>query len=169
MRKLTKKPKQREPKTIRAINWSRALYLEGGGYAAIFKVGSNTVAKVGVVDEMEAELQRAYAQLEAALPVLDYKPGLILPRRIRRKACPCHGPRKEIVACGENCACESELDVLLMPLADMNITLEEATDLMALMSELQQERPEHRPWDDRMSNCAKYQGKAVALDFGSAQ
>jgi hypothetical protein len=51
----------------------------------------------------------------------------------------------------------------------MNITFKEATDLMALMSELQQEHPEQRFWDDRMSNCAKYQGKAVALDFGGAQ
>ena len=168
-RNSTKKRTPPEPKEIDEINWAKARYINGGGFAAIFKVGARTVAKVGEVDQEEADLQTFYARLEKAVPVLDYQANFVLPKRIRGEACPTHGPRKEIVPGGESCTCQSGLDVLLMPMADLDISFKEATDLMAEMFELQQEHPEQRPWDERNSNCAKYNGKPIALDFGSAQ
>jgi len=98
--------------------------------------------------------------------VLDYKPGIILPRRIRRKACPLpRATKKDRCLRRRTAPANPSWIVLLMPLADMNITFKEAADLMALMSGCAG-APGAPSWTIEMSNCARYQGKAVALDFG---
>ena len=69
----------------------------------IFKAGFNTVAKVGVVDEIEAELSVPMLKLEGVPARAGLQTGDHSPRIIRRKTCPCHGPREQ------NCCLRREL------------------------------------------------------------
>lgn len=153
---------------IRRLNWKNARFVDGGGYAAVFRIGE-FAAKVGQVDRTEAQLQRFYAKKKLALPVFDYQEEFWVPPYIRKKACPKHGPRRNIVAEQEECWCQAPLDVLLMPWANTTLTKEQIQEIRNKIAQEQELHPEQRPWDDRADNCASYNGRLVALDFGGDQ
>lgn len=156
----------KDPTTIAQIAWEKARFIDGGGFASIFKVGAQTVAKVGQISDEEVKTQRIQHAHGNALPVLDYSSAVQLPQAIRKKACPVHGPRRHIVPLGESCSCQEELDVLLMPLASLEISTQEFLQLEQRIRDFEDSHPEVRPWDARPANAARYAGRIVALDFG---
>ena len=146
---------------LQPIDWKKARYLDGGGFAAVFDLGDGTVVKVGDIDPKEKESQEIMAGRGRALPVLEYEEDAEIPSKIRKLSCPEHGPRKHIVAEGDGCLCHEQLSILRMPRAEpavadqafMDAVLEESLSLPNV-------------WDARPANVARWQGKLVALDFG---
>ena len=145
--------------------WYGAKVIGCGGYGTVFRLRNGLIAKVGSVNEDEAITQRFYHSKRLALPVLAYFESWTTPT-IQRKACPKHGARKHVVD-KEACTCHEMNGVIIMPEAVTGIvTKDEFEYLQERINKLESKHPELNPWDDRDSNCARYQGVVVGLDFG---
>lgn len=157
--------------TVADVDWQQARPLAYGAFAAVFRVGEITAAKIGAITAAEAEDQRWAAELGWALPVLDYREGVNLPPDVTREVCAVHGPRADILPPDDyRCACEGKsLDVLLMPLAQA-IAREEAESAEAkafqemVADQLAQQRG--RALDCRPGNLMRWRGRLVVVDFG---
>jgi hypothetical protein len=149
---------------ISEINWRNRVYLTGGGFANIYRVAPGFVAKVGAVSDEEFILQQKAAAVGLAIPPADYTADAVLPAVVRREACPVHGLRRHIVACGCDCACQGEIAVLLMPEAREPAQERLADEVDRLFESL--EAAGVWWYDPRPSNILSYQGLLVACDFG---
>src|SRR5436190_17889364 len=156
------------PQAVAGIAGRRRRCIDLGGYAVVYRVGSDRIAKVGQIEPEEVEAQRYLARLNQALPVIDYAETVELPSRLHHETCPVHGLRKAFLGDGYYCTCDLSVDVLLMPLADTDLSRVSAAEIQAFRMAIAEicERDLHRCWDDRPANVARYQGHLVALDFG---
>jgi len=157
-----------EKARISQIRWQQRRHLDGGGSAVIYRVAPGIVAKVGEVAPEEAEAQQHFAGQGLALPVLDYREAVALPAAVSREACPVHGVRQEFLPAGYPCTCGQPRAVLLMPEADCATDIprdDQRAFIMGFTGDAQQQLGLY--WDARPSNMAWYQGRLIALDFGS--
>jgi hypothetical protein len=142
-----------------------------GGYSVVYEIAAGLCVKVGRIKEDEAEAQRHLARQGLAVPVLDYASGLALAAIIHRECCGRHGVRRDLLAEDNvRCTCGEDLDALLMPIADPDVsTWGEATLFtFRLQVDLVCEKELDRIWDNRPTNVACYQGYLIALDFGES-
>lgn len=159
--------------TVAAINWRKARLLSGGGYAVIFRVAPGVVAKVGLIEPVEAERQRWAAAHGWALPVLDYEENAELPYNVTRRACPVHGARRNYLDADEElCLCGEALGVLVMPEAQ-EVTdpadLATGTALQTQVAVAQTQRWPGSCLDDRPANVMRWQGQVRLIDFGEPE
>ena len=165
------------------IDWTRCGHINYGGSAVIYRVGRGVVAKVSPhsMDE-EVAVQRYFATLDKALPVLAYEPGCALPLRIREEACPMHGldaRQRSFDSLEEEgdhvdegsgndirCTCSGALGILVMPQAEWPVPYTEEVGAFMQEIDLLCQQAFKRPWDARLANVALHGGCLVALDFG---
>ncbi len=150
------------------VDWARRTVIGGGGFALVYRVTPEVVAKVGDIQPAEAEAQQHFARQGLALPVLDYQEEVELPIEVSREACPVHGKRVDILPEeGYVCTCGQPVAVLLMPLAD-DLDGVSQEELQTFMMGFSRDNEEQLGlyWDARPRNVARYAGRLVALDFG---
>jgi hypothetical protein len=166
---LTMKRTKTPPRRIRDIQWRRRCVIGMGGYSVVYEIAAGVCVKVGRIKENEAEAQRHLARQGFAVPVLDYASGLELAAVLHRECCGRHGVRRGLLA-GDNvqCTCGEELDALLMPTTDSDISVWNEETLHAFRMQVDRtcEKELGRIWDYRPANLACYRGHLVALDFG---
>lgn len=157
------------PLTIAQINWRRRVYIDGRGFANVYRVAKGIVAKVGAVREDEAQEQIKAANLGKAIPVLEYREQVEVPAIVAREACPKHGKRKNIVACGADCTCDEAPDILLMPEAEALKGVDRAHgNLDQVVDQLSNFFDDNDVlWSDpKPDNLLRWNGEIVACDFG---
>lgn len=156
---------------IRDIQWRKRHLIGMGGYGVVYEIAVGLCVKVGLITEDEAEAQRHLARLGLAVPVLDYASDMELAAIIHRECCERHGIRRDLFSKDSSqCTCREELDALLMPIADVDISAwsEEVLHVFRLQIDHICEGELGRIWDYRPANLACYRGHLVALDFGES-
>ena len=163
---------QKPPVSIKSISWDGAqLFSAMGSYALIYRVAPGVVAKVGLVERQEVELQQRVAETGRALPVWDYEERIAVPSSISETFCSEHGNRSlpdDMVSC----SCGEPLSILLMPEANLAIWKHfDALSIAEFMEEVSTYCLEEFDfsWDCAERNLAIHQGHLVALDFGDAE
>jgi hypothetical protein len=154
--------------TVDDVDWERRTVIGRGGFALVYRVTPEVVAKVGDIQPAEAEAQQHFARQGLALPVLNYQEEVELPAEVSREACPIHGKRVDILPEeGYVCTCGRAVAVLLMPLAD-DLDGVSQEELQTFMMGFSRDCEEQLGlcWDARPRHVARYAGRLVALDFG---
>jgi len=154
--------------TIATINWQHPFErINLGGYSVIYRPAPGIVAKIGLVEPDEVVAQQHMAQLEKALPVLDYHPLVKVAAQISRDMCSEHGVRPVIRGA---CGCGFAQSVLLMPEAARPIGVDEQV-LETFMQEMRRvcERELGLDWTITPRNVGVYKRRLVGLDFGTPE
>jgi hypothetical protein len=158
--------------SIDAFDWHAATSLGSGWCGVVYAVAPGLVAKVSPqIAPQEASIQAILAEEGLALPVLGYTQSVWLPPDIRRGVCRLHGLRRFPSDAACTCTCQTPVDVLLMPRVERICTDDELStpELSILLDRVSQVywKLAHDLWDCHAGNVALYQGRSVALDFGS--
>ena len=160
-------PRSKGP-SVEDIDWDQAERIGMGGYATVFTVAPNYVAKVGDILPRETAFQRWGAEKGYGLPVADYQEAVVVPDRISRECCPVHGPRRCIVL-DDDCRCGESLDVLVMPrAAPLDPALARSERAEAFQQRVADEAfdDEQGLLDLRPANLMGWRGKIVVIDWG---